>query len=102
MAAEDIFTADSADITLGEPAEVVGGTDAAEPVPIEEIIAHKEEVAEQVEHGSSAPRDADRRRREAAPATRRGRRRHGRPATRPDRPGAGDEAAARRDSEEQA
>ncbi len=54
MAAEDIFTADSADITLGEPAEVVGGTDAAEPVPIEEIIAHKEEIAEQAARAATA------------------------------------------------
>jgi oligopeptide/dipeptide ABC transporter ATP-binding protein len=57
VAAEDIFTADSADITLGEAAEVAagGGTDAAEPVPIEEIIAHNEELAEQIEHGEHAP-----------------------------------------------
>jgi peptide/nickel transport system ATP-binding protein len=56
VAAEDIFTADSADITLGAPAEVVAGAESAEePVPIEEIIAHKEEIAEQVEHGQLEP-----------------------------------------------
>jgi oligopeptide/dipeptide ABC transporter ATP-binding protein len=52
VAAEDIFTADSADITMGAPAEVAAGADVAdEPVPIEEIIAHNEEIAEQLEHG---------------------------------------------------
>jgi oligopeptide/dipeptide ABC transporter ATP-binding protein len=54
VAAEDIFTADSADITMGEAAELVGGTDAAEPVPIEEIIAHNEEIAEQIEQAEGA------------------------------------------------
>jgi oligopeptide/dipeptide ABC transporter ATP-binding protein len=54
VAAEDIFTADSADITLGEAAEVAAGTETAEePVPIEEIIAHNEEIAEQHEHGAA-------------------------------------------------
>ena len=52
VAAEDIFTADSADITLGEAAEVAAGAETAEePVPIEEIIAHNEEIAEQIGHG---------------------------------------------------
>jgi oligopeptide/dipeptide ABC transporter ATP-binding protein len=51
VAAEDIFTADSADITMGEAAEVAAGTETAEePVPIEEIIAHNEEIAEQLAH----------------------------------------------------
>ena len=94
VAAEDIFTADSADITLGEAAGVAAGVEAAEePVPIEEIIAHVEEVAEH------------RARRAGRPARQR-------PASRPLRrpptartttgPALADEAAARRDPEEQA
>jgi oligopeptide/dipeptide ABC transporter ATP-binding protein len=56
VAAEDIFTADSADITMGEAAEVAAGTETAEePVPIEEIIAHNEEIAEQLEPGEDRP-----------------------------------------------
>jgi peptide/nickel transport system ATP-binding protein len=91
VAAEDIFTVDSADITLGEASEVAGGTDAAEPVPIEQIIAHNEEIAEQVGHGAHAdgppPPDG------APPAE---------ASTNPTAPVRGDEAAARRDPEEQA
>jgi peptide/nickel transport system ATP-binding protein len=96
VAAEDIFTADSADITLGAAAEVAAGTEAAEePVPIQEIIAHTEEVAEQPEHrptvdltggtGDSTAAGPD-----------------GTADTTTITPGRGDEAAARRDSEEQA
>jgi len=96
VAAEDIFTADSADITLGAAAEVAAGTEAAEePVPIQEIIAHTEEVAEQPEHrptvdltggtGDSTAAGPD-----------------GTADTTSITPGRGDEAAARRDSEEQA
>jgi glutathione transport system ATP-binding protein len=56
VAAEDIFTADSADITMGEPAEIVAGAESAEePVPIEEIIAHNEEIAGHGEHGEHRP-----------------------------------------------
>ncbi len=120
VAAEDIFTADSADITLGEAAEVAAGAESAEePVPIEEIIAHKEEIAEQVEHGQvptsrnvsliAAATEADAPGRAAgtdaaAPVDRT-------PADSTDGTAAGptvagarraDEAAARRDSEEQA
>ena len=96
MAAEDIFTADSADITLGEPAEVVGGTDAAEPVPIEKIIAHNEEIAEQVGHGRAGAPPATPARAAGEPDA------HGRADTTPTGPVRGDEAAARRDPEEQA
>jgi peptide/nickel transport system ATP-binding protein len=101
VAAEDIFTADSADITMGEPAEVVGGTDAAEPVPIEQIIAHNEEITEQIGHGEQAPgaATADGVRpagasSDVAPAA-------GTTAN-PTGPVSGDQAAARRDPEEQA
>ena len=103
MAAEDIFTADSADITLGAPAEVVGGTESAEePVPIEEIIAHKEEIAGHQVHAEPEPGDGTAVEKQAAPAT--AGTVDGTPAagTTPTGPARADEAAARRDSEEQA
>jgi peptide/nickel transport system ATP-binding protein len=53
VAAEDIFTADSADITLGEASEVVGGS-AGDPVPIEEIVARNEAVAAEVAQADAA------------------------------------------------
>ena len=113
VAAEDIFTADSADITLGEPAVLVGGTDAAEPVPIEEIVAHKDEIAEQVEHGHAEGGHAASRTPDGATAdsadgadgvdsaTTAGAAAAGAAAD-PTGPVRDDEAAARRDPEEQA
>jgi peptide/nickel transport system ATP-binding protein len=103
VAAEDIFTADSADITLGAPAEVVAGTESAEePVPIEEIIAHKEELAGHQVHAEPEPGDGTAVEKQAAPAT--AGTVDGTPAagTTPTGPARADEAAARSDSEEQA
>jgi oligopeptide/dipeptide ABC transporter ATP-binding protein len=103
VAAEDIFTADSADITLGAPAEVVAGAEAAEePVPIEEIIAHKEELAGHQAHAEPEQGDVTAAEEQAPPAT--AGTVDGTPAagTTPTGPTRADEAAARRDSEEQA
>jgi oligopeptide/dipeptide ABC transporter ATP-binding protein len=111
VAAEDIFTADSADITMGEAAEVAAGAEtAAEPVPIEQIIAHNEEIAEQLAHGEHP--DAAAAEEQAAPAsaeTATGTAAAGTPAagtpsagTTTTGPAWADEAAVRRDSEEQA
>jgi peptide/nickel transport system ATP-binding protein len=103
VAAEDIFTSDSADITLAQPAEVAGGAEAPEePVPIEEIIAHTEEISEHAhdehphdEHAHDEHEGAQAAASEqAAPAAADG--------TTPTGPVRADEAAARRDSEEQA
>ena len=110
VAAEDIFTADSADITMGAAADIAAGGEATEePVPIEEIIAHNEEIAGQLEHGlvepsliepgrvtapsaSSAAGSAETPADGSSPAD------GGTMAA----PARGDEAAARRDPEEQA
>jgi peptide/nickel transport system ATP-binding protein len=101
VAAGDIFTADSADITLGDAAEVAAGAETAEePVPIEEIIAHNEEIADRLARGETGHDDAAPE--QAAPTT--AGTADGTPAadTITTGPARGDEAAARRDSEEQA
>ena len=102
VAAEDIFTADSADITLGEAAEVAAGTETAEePVPIQEIIAHNEEIAEHLE---KAERSEQRPTVDLAGGTGDavGTGPGSAAGTTTAGPARGDEATARRDSEEQA
>ena len=102
VAAEDIFTADSADITLGEAAEVAAGTETAEePVPIQEIIAHNEEI---VEHLEKAERSEQRPTVDLAGGTGDavGTGPGSAAGTTTAGPARGDEATARRDSEEQA
>jgi peptide/nickel transport system ATP-binding protein len=103
VAAEDIFTADSADITLGAAAEIVAGTESAEePVPIEEIIAHKDELAGRHAHAEHEQGNVTAAEEQAAPAT--GGTVDGTPVagTSTTGPAWADETAARRDSEEQA
>jgi hypothetical protein len=82
--------------------DAVGPESAEEPVPIEEIIAHKEELAGQRAHAEPGPGDVTAVEEQAAPAT--AGTVDGTPAadTTPTGPARIDEAAARRGSEEQA